>query len=214
MMSRVRVLLADDHQIIVEGLRSLLMPEFDVVGAVGDGRALVAQAVALQPDVMVVDISLPLLNGIEAIRYIIKAAPHARIVVLTMHPEVIYAIRAFDAGALGYVVKHSASAELRAAIEAAMKGEMYVSPRIAKALFKVYREGDTGSYNSLDILTPRQREVLQLVAEGATAKEVAAQLRISPRTVEYHKYRVMAVLDVKTNADLVQYAIKAGLVAT
>jgi DNA-binding NarL/FixJ family response regulator len=214
MMSQVRVLLADDHQIIVEGLRSLLTPEFDVVGAVGDGRTLVTQAVALQPDVMVVDISLPLLNGIEAIRHIIKAVPHARIVVLTMHPEVIYAIRAFDAGALGYVVKHSASTELRAAIEAAMKGEMYVSPRIAKALFKVYREGDAGPYNSLDILTPRQREVLQLVAEGATAKEVAAQLRISPRTVEYHKYRVMAVLDVKTNADLVQYAIKAGLVVT
>jgi DNA-binding NarL/FixJ family response regulator len=212
MMSRIRVLLADDHQIIVEGLQSLLTPEFDVVGAVGDGRALVAQAAALRPDVMVVDISLPVLNGIEAIRQLIKAEPHARIVVLTMHPDVIYALRAFDAGALGYVVKHSASSELIAAIAAALQGEMYVSPRLAKALFHAYRERDVQQHNSLDLLTPRQREVLQLLAEGATAKEVAAQLQISPRTVEYHKYRVMAVLDLKTNADLVQYAIKTGLV--
>jgi DNA-binding NarL/FixJ family response regulator len=211
-MSRVRVLLADDHQIIVEGLRSLLSPEFDVVGTVGDGRALVAQATALQPDVMVVDISLPVLNGIEAIRQIIKAAPHARIVVLTMHPDVIYAIRAFDAGALGYVVKHSASAELIAAIEATLQGEMYVSPRLARALFHAFREREARQPNLLDLLTPRQREVLQLLAEGATAKEVATQLQISPRTVEYHKYRVMALLDLKTNADIVHYAIKAGLV--
>lgn len=212
-MSRGRVLLADDHQIIVEGLRSLLTPEFDVVGTVGDGRALVAQAAALLPDVMVVDISLPLLNGIEAIRQIIKAEPHARIVVLTMHPDVIYALRAFDAGALGYVVKHSASTELIAAIDAALKGEMYVSPRLAKAWLQASQERDARRHNTLDVLTPRQREVLQLLAEGATAKEVAAQLQISSRTVEYHKYRVMSVLDLKTNADLVQYAIKAGLVA-
>jgi DNA-binding NarL/FixJ family response regulator len=212
-MSRGRVLLADDHQIIVEGLRSLLTPEFDVVGTVGDGRALVAQAAALQPDVMVVDISLPLLNGIEAIRQIIKAEPHARIVVLTMHPDVIYALRAFDAGALSYVVKHSASNELIAAIDAALKGEMYISPRLAKAWFQASQEKDARRHNTLDVLTPRQREVLQLLAEGATAKEVAAQLQISSRTVEYHKYRVMSVLDLKTNADLVQYAIKAGLVA-
>jgi DNA-binding NarL/FixJ family response regulator len=211
-MSRGRVLLADDHQIIVEGLRSLLTPEFDVIGTVGDGRALVAQAAALQPDVMVVDISLPLLNGIEAIRQIIKAEPHARIVVLTMHPDVIYALRAFDAGALGYVVKHSASAELIAAIDAALKGEMYISPRLDKAWLQVSQERDARQHNTLDVLTARQREVLQLLAEGGTAKEVAAHLQISPRTVEYHKYRVMSVLDLKTNADLVQYAIKAGLV--
>jgi DNA-binding NarL/FixJ family response regulator len=212
-MSRKRVLLADDHQIIIEGLRSLLTPEFDVVGTVGDGRALVAQAAVLQPDVIVVDISLPLLNGIEAIRHIIKAEPHARIVVLTMHPDVIYALRAFDAGALGYVVKHSASTELIAAIDAALKGEMYMSPRLAKAWLQAAQERDARRHNTLDMLTSRQREVLQLLAEGATAKEVAAHLQISPRTVEYHKYRVMSVLDLKTNADLVQYAIKAGLVA-
>jgi DNA-binding NarL/FixJ family response regulator len=207
------VLLADDHQIIVEGLRSLLTPEFDVIGTVGDGRALVVQAAVLLPDVMVVDISLPLLNGIEAIRQIIKAGPHAKIVVLTMHPDVIYALRAFDAGALGYVVKHSASTELIAAIDAALKGEMYVSPRLAKAWLQASQERDARRHNTLDVLTPRQREVLQLLAEGATAKEVAAHLQISSRTVEYHKYRVMSVLDLKTNADLVQYAIKAGLVA-
>jgi DNA-binding NarL/FixJ family response regulator len=206
------VLLADDHQIIVEGLRSLLTPEFEVVGTVGDGRALVAQAAALRPDVMVVDISLPLLNGIEAIRQIIKAEPHARIVVLTMHPDVIYALRAFDAGALGYVVKHSASAELIAAIDAALRGEMYISVRLTKAWLQASQERDAQRHNTLDVLTSRQREVLQLLAEGGTAKEVGAQLQISSRTVEYHKYRVMAVLDLKTNADLVQYAIKAGLV--
>jgi DNA-binding NarL/FixJ family response regulator len=212
-MSRGRVLLADDHQIIVEGLRSLLTPEFDVIGTVGDGRALVAQAAALRPDVMVVDISLPLLNGIEAIRQIIKADPHARIVVLTMHPDVIYALRAFDAGALGYVVKHSASAELITALDAALRGEMYISSRMVKAWLQASQERDARQHNTLDVLTARQREVLQLLAEGGTAKEVAAHLQISPRTVEYHKYRVMAALDLKTNADLVQYAIKAGLVA-
>jgi len=206
-------LLADDHQIIVEGLRSLLTPEFDVIGTVGDGRALVAQAAALQPDVMVVDISLPSLNGIEAIRQIIKADPHARIVVLTMHQDVIYALRAFDAGALGYVVKHSASAELITALDAALRGEMYISSRLVNAWLQASHERDARQHNTLDVLTARQREVLQLLAEGGTAKEVAAHLQISPRTVEYHKYRVMAVLDLKTNADLVQYAIKAGLVA-
>jgi DNA-binding NarL/FixJ family response regulator len=211
-MSRGRVLLADDHQIIVEGLRSLLTPEFDVIGTVGDGRALVAQAAALQPDVMVVDISLPLLNGIEAIRQIIKADPHARIVVLTMHPDVIYALRAFDAGALGYVVKHSASAELITAMDAALRGEMYISPRLGNAWLQASQEREARQHNTLDVLTARQREVLQLLAEGGTAKEVAAHLQISPRTVEYHKYRIMSVLDLKTNADLVQYAIKAGLV--
>jgi len=213
-MSRARVLLADDHRIIVEGLQRLLTPEFDIVGTVGDGRALVTQAAVLQPDVIIVDISLPLLNGIEAVRQITRAEPLARIVVLTMHPEVMYALRAFDAGALGYVVKHSASVELIAAIEAALQGEMYVSPRIAKALFQVYREGGQRQQDAADMLSPRQREVLQLLAEGATAKEVAAQLHISPRTVEYHKYRVMAVLDLKTSADLVQYAVKTGIVVT
>jgi DNA-binding NarL/FixJ family response regulator len=213
-MSRGRVLLADDHQIIVEGLRSLLTPEFDVIGTVGDGRALVAQAAALQPDVMVVDISLPLLNGIEAIRQLIKVDAHARIVVLTMHQDVIYALRAFDAGALGYVVKHSASAELITALDAALRGEMYISSRLVNAWLQASQERDARQHNTLDVLTARQREVLQLLAEGGTAKEVAAHLQISPRTVEYHKYRVMAVLDLKTNADLVQYAIKAGLVVT
>jgi DNA-binding NarL/FixJ family response regulator len=212
-MSRGRVLLADDHQIIVEGLRSLLTPEFDVIGTVGDGRALVAQAAALQPDVMVVDISLPLLNGIEAIRQLIKVDAHARIVVLTMHQDVIYALRAFDAGALGYVVKHSASAELITALDAALRGEMYISSRLVNAWLQASQERDARQHNTLDVLTARQREVLQLLAEGGTAKEVAAHLQISPRTVEYHKYRVMAALDLKTNADLVQYAIKAGLVA-
>jgi DNA-binding NarL/FixJ family response regulator len=212
-MSRARVLLADDHHIIVEGLQSLLTPEFDVVGTVGDGRALVTQAAILQPDVIVADISLPLLNGIEAIRQITEAVSHARIVILTMHLEVMYAIRAFDAGALGYVVKHAAAAELMVAIRAALQGEMYVSLRIAKALFQVSQERVSQQQDTVDVLSPRQREVLQLLAEGYMAKEIATHLQISPRTVEYHKYRVMAVLALKTTADLVQYAIKAGMVA-
>lgn len=212
-MNRVRVLLADDHKIVLEGLRSLLEPEFELVGTVEDGRTLVAAAEELRPDVIVADISMPLLNGIEAVRQIKNTDPRMKVVFLTMHPDVAYATRAFDAGASGYVLKHSASSELLTAIREAIKGRIYVTPMIAGELMHSYKEGSHRQHDPVRKLTPRQREILQLLAEGHSAKEIANILYISPRTVEFHKYRMMEELNIKTSAELVQYAIKHGIVS-
>jgi DNA-binding NarL/FixJ family response regulator len=209
-MKRPRVLLADDHKIVVEGLRSLLEPEFDLVGTAEDGRALVATAKKLQPDVIVADISMPLLNGIEAAEQLKRAALGAKIIFLTMHPDVTYAMRALEAGASGYLLKHSAPSELVAAIREVLKGRTYVTPMIATDLLKSLM-GRSTHRDKVGRLTPRQREVLQLVAEGHSAKEIASILRISPRTVEFHKYRIMGDLGLRTNAELVQFAIKHGV---
>lgn len=209
-----RVLLADDHRIFLEGLRSLLEPDFEIVGTVEDGRALMEEVKKLHPHVVVADISMPLLNGIEAARQIRKIDPHIRVILLTMHPDVTYAARGFEAGASGYVLKHSAPAELVTAIEEALRGKTYITPRIAGELLQFYkREGDIGEKLADRKLTPRQREVLQLLAEGHSAKEVAAILGISTRTVEFHKYRIMEELNLKTGAELIQYAIKHGIIS-
>ena len=208
-MKRPRVLLADDHKIVVEGLRSLLEPEFEIAGTVEDGRALVAAAKELWPDVIVADISMPLLNGIEAAEQLKKVDPRVKIVFLTMHPDVTYATRAFEAGASGYVLKHSAPDELVTAIREALNGRTYVTPMIAGDLMVSFMDRPRGEPPRK--LTPRQREVLQLVAEGRSAKEIASLLNISPRTVEFHKYRMMEDLGLRTSADLVQFAIKHGI---
>jgi DNA-binding NarL/FixJ family response regulator len=210
-MKRTQVLLADDHKIILDGLRSLLEPEFDIAGTVEDGRALVSAAQKLNPDVIVVDISMPLLNGIEAISQIKKTDPHVKVVFLTMHPDVTYAIRAFEAGASGYVLKHSASSELITAIHEATRGRTYVTPMIAGELVQSYMEGAGRQPEKTPPLTPRQREILQLLAEGRSAKEIASILNISPRTVEFHKYTMMSKLNLKTSSALIQYAIKHGI---
>jgi DNA-binding NarL/FixJ family response regulator len=210
-MKRTRVLLADDHKIILNGLRSLLEAEFELVGKVEDGRALVSAAEKLRPDVIVVDISMPLLNGIEAVRQIKKIDPQVKVVFLTMHPDVTYAIRAFEVGASGYVLKHSASSELLTAIHEAIKGRTYVTPMIAGELVQSYKNGVHHQPDENQQLTQRQREILQLLAEGASAKEIAEILKISPRTVEFHKYNLMSKLKLKTTAALVQYAIKHGI---
>ncbi|MGD8375068.1 MAG: response regulator transcription factor [Acidobacteriota bacterium] len=207
-MSRPRVLLADDHKIVLEGLRSLLEPQFDLVGTAKDGRELLEAAVKLDPDVIVVDISMPLLNGIEAIRKLKKDGCRARVIFLTMHADVTYAIRAFEAGASGFVLKHSASTELVEAIREALEGRSYLTSIIPREA--VFRDGSEPRSGQVD-LTPRQREVLQLVAEGRSAREIAGILKISPRTVEFHKYRMMEELQVQTNAELIQYAIKHGI---
>ena len=212
-MKKPRVLLADDHRIVMEGLRSLLEPEFDLVGAVEDGRALITAVEELQPDVAVVDVSMPKLNGIEAVRQIKQKNKRIKIVFLTMHPDVAYAASAFEAGASGYVLKHSAPAELVMAIKEALEGRTYVTPRIAGELMHAYREG-TAHPNGLAEITPRQREVLQLLAEGRSAKEIASTLGISTRTVEFHKYRMMEDLGIKTAAELIRYAVKQGIVAS
>jgi DNA-binding NarL/FixJ family response regulator len=210
-MKRTRVLLADDHKIILDGLRSLLEPGFDIAGTVEDGRALVSAARKLSPDVIVVDISMPLLNGIEAISQIKKIDPHVKVVFLTMHPDVTYAIRAFEAGASGYVLKHSASSELITAIQEATRGRTYVTPMIAGELVKSYMEGARRQPDKIPSLTQRQREILQLLVEGRSAKEIASIMNISPRTVEFHKYTMMSKLNLKTSSALVQYAIKHGI---
>ena len=212
-MKRTRVLLADDHKIVLDGLESLLEPEFELVGTVGDGRALVSAVERLQPDVIVVDISMPLLNGIEAVRQIKKLDKQVKIVFLTMHPDVTYAIRAFEAGASGYVLKHSAASELLTAIHEAIKGRTYVTPMIAGELVQAYKGGTYRQTEEAQQLTQRQREILQLLVEGNSAKEVANLLNISPRTVEFHKYSMMSKLKLKSVSALIQYAIKHGFVS-
>ncbi|MGD8770928.1 MAG: response regulator transcription factor [Desulfobacterales bacterium] len=211
-MKRTRILLADDHKIVLEGLRSLLEPEFELVGTAEDGRTLLRLSEKLQPDVIVVDISMPLLNGIEAVRQIKEISPDISIVFLTMHPDVTYAARAFDVGASGYVLKHSAPSELVTAIHSAMKGQIYITPAIAGELIQSYKDVNHFQKETTAELTPRQREVLQLLAEGHSGKEIADILCISPRTVEYHKYRMMEELGIKTSSELVGYAIKHGIV--
>ena len=209
-MKRPRILLADDHRIVAEGLRGLLEPEFDLVGIVEDGRALLDAAEKLRPDVIVADISMPLLNGIDSVRQIKKTHEEIKVVFLTMHPDVTYAASAFEAGASGYVLKHSAPSELVAAIQSALRGKTYVTPLLAGELMQFYKERPD-TRDKLTKLTPRQSEVLQLLAEGRTAKEIAAMIKISPRTVEFHKYRIMADLGITNGAELVQYAIRHGL---
>jgi DNA-binding NarL/FixJ family response regulator len=209
-MKRPRVLIADDHRIVAEGLRGLLEPKFELVGIVEDGRELLAAAEKLRPDVIVADISMPLLNGIESVRQIKKTYENIKVVFLTMHPDVTYAASAFEAGASGYVLKHSAPSELVTAIQSALRGKTYVTPLLAGELMQFYRNKPVGR-DELTRLTPRQREVLQLLAEGRSAKEIATILNISPRTVEFHKYRIMYELGINTAAELVQYAIRHGI---
>jgi DNA-binding NarL/FixJ family response regulator len=212
-MKKPRVLLADDHKIVIEGLKNLLSDEFEIVGTVEDGRALVEKASTLYPDVIVADISMPQLNGIEAARQIKKTDKNIKIVFLTMHPDATYAANAFEAGASGFVLKHSASSELIRAIHEAIKGRTYVTPLIAGDLIRTYQAGGAPEKNLFKKISPRQREVLQLLAEGKSAKEIASILNISTRTVEFHKYRMMEQLNIKTSAELVRYAIKHGIIS-
>ncbi|MEI6258825.1 MAG: response regulator transcription factor [Deltaproteobacteria bacterium] len=210
-MKKPRILLADDHRIVLEGLRGLLEPEFEIVGAVEDGRTLVAEAKRLRPDLVVADISMPALNGIDAARQIKKLDARIRVVFLTMHADAGYAASAFEAGASGFVLKHSAPQELITAIRDAMRGRTYITPIIAGDLIDSYQQGRRDPEELKVVLSPRQREILQLHASGKSAKEMATILNISTRTVEFHKYRMMEQLNIKTSAELVQYAVKCGL---
>jgi DNA-binding NarL/FixJ family response regulator len=212
-MNKVRVLLADDHKIFAEGLRGLLEPEYELVGIAEDGHELIAKAKELQPDVIIADITMPSLNGIEAIGQLKKAGSKAKVVFLTMHHDVMYASRAFEAGASGFVLKHSAPDELLAAICEALKGRTYVTPIIAGELMKSYMNGPSSEKEVFGKLTPRQREVLQLLAEGKSLKEIGRILHISTRTAEFHKYHMMKELEIETNAELVQFAIKHGIIS-
>jgi DNA-binding NarL/FixJ family response regulator len=209
---RPRVLLADDHLLVAEALTSLLTPEFDLVGVVEDGRALVEAVGKLQPDVIVADVSMPHLNGIDALAHLRQGGDRTPVVFLTMHRDVTFARRALDAGASGFVLKHSASVELVTAIRAALQGKTYLTPQLAGEVLEAMKEGSDQAGDPVASLTPRQREVLQLLAEGRSAKEIAASLGISARTVEFHKYQMMETLDIHTNAELIHFALKHGLV--
>jgi len=212
-MKRLRILLADDHAVVLEGLRRILdRPRFEIVGAVADGRALVQAATALQPDVIITDVVMPLLNGIEAARQIVKQNQKSKIIFLTMHPEVIYARQALAAGGCGYVLKSSAGEELITAIDDALHGRVYVTKSIAQAVKRALEARTMSGRSAIDGLTRRQREVLQLLAEGRQAKEIAVTLNLSPKTVEFHKYRIMETLGVHTVAELARHAAKHGIV--
>ncbi|HET6407385.1 MAG TPA: response regulator transcription factor [Chthoniobacteraceae bacterium] len=210
-MNRPRILLADDHLLVAEGLRHILETDFDLIGIVEDGQALVEKAIELKPDVVVADITMPKLNGIEAISILKKLHPSMHCVILTMHRDVAFVRRALEAGATGFVLKHSAPAELVLAIRAVLKGKQFVTPTLAEEALR-----DTAALAKAkpqsDRLTPRQRDVLRLLAEGKSAKEIAAALAISSRTVEFHKYEMMRSLDVGTSAELIRFAVKSGLV--
>jgi DNA-binding NarL/FixJ family response regulator len=211
-MSRPRVLLADDHRIVAEGLKGLLTSEFELLGLVEDGRALVREAKKLRPDVIVADITMPHLNGIDALEQLKKNDPRVKVVFLTMHREVAYARRALEAGASGFVLKHSAPEELVTAIHAALNGQKYITPTLAGEVFESVQRDPQSSEDPVASLTPRQREILQLLAEGKTAKEISTILGISTRTVEFHKYEMMQSAGIHNSAELVHFAIKHGIV--
>lgn len=212
-MTRAKILLADDHRIVAEGLRGLLEPDFELVGIVEDGRAMLEAVGKLKPDVVVADVSIPLLNGIEAVRQLKKKNKNIRVVMLTMHLDVTYAASAFEAGASGCVLKHSAPSELITAINSALKGRTYITPLLAGELLQFHKQKPPGESIALAQLTSRQRQVLQLLAEGRCVKEVASILEISTRTVEFHKYSMMESLGLKSSAELVRFAVKHGLVS-
>jgi len=210
-VKRPRVLLADDHRIVAEGLRGLLEPEFEVVAVVEDGKALLEAARSLQPEVVVADITMPLINGIEVTSRLAKEQPGVKVVILTMHREEAYARRALEAGAAGYVLKIAAPGELILAIRAALSGKVFVTPELAGELAGVAGRRRQDAADPGASLTPRQREILQLLAAGKTAKEVGAVLGISARTVESHKYEIMRAVGVRTSAELVHFAIRNGI---
>ena len=208
-MGKPRVLLADDHTLILSAFEKLLTPECEIVGQVSDGRALVAAAETLRPDVIVLDIGMPLLNGLEAARQIKRKQPGIKLVFLTMNEQTELAATAFEAGASGYLLKRSATSELLTSIREVMQGRSYVTPLVTKDLVGSLLNPDKRKPAEL---TSRQREVLQLLAEGRSMKEVASQLNVAPRTVAFHKYQMMEQLKVKSTAELVQYAVKHHIV--
>jgi DNA-binding NarL/FixJ family response regulator len=207
---KARILLADDHGLMLDGLQRILEPDYEVVAAVTDGRALLEAASSARADVILIDISMPLMNGIEAAARLSKEPNHPHIIFVSMHSDPDYVRAAFESGASGYVLKRSAGEELKVAIRQVLAGGTYVSPGI----------GMTGNGTPINFsairseLTPRQREVLQLIAEGRIAKEIAGLLGISVKTVEFHKTSISQALGLRTTAELTRYALERGIVGT
>ena len=210
-MKRLRLIMADDHALVLAGFRKLLETECDIVSVAEDGRALVAAAEEFHPDVILMDISMPLLNGIDAARKIRRASPRSKIIFVTMHADPDYVREALSAGASGYLLKRSAASELLPAIHAVFKGETYITPVLNKDLLGLLAASDQQPKASP--LTPRQREVLQLTAEGRAMKEIAFILNVSPKTVEYHKNCICLKLGTRTTAGLTKYAIDNGIIS-
>ncbi|MDE1903278.1 MAG: response regulator transcription factor [Alphaproteobacteria bacterium] len=214
-MNPIRILLCDDHLLIRASLKSLIgeFPSIQVVGEAGDGREALEHAGKLQPHVVLMDIAMPGLNGLEATRRLVKDHPQVRVVMLSMHADESHVLQALRAGASGYVLKGSAPRELEMAIEAVARGEIFLSPAISKHVIDVYLNRAEGQANSLDLLTPRQREILQLIAEGKSSKQIAQLLDASVKTIESHRASLMERLDIHDVAGLVRYAIRHGLVS-
>jgi DNA-binding NarL/FixJ family response regulator len=212
-MKRARLLLADDHTMFLEAIQKVLEPEFDLVGQVADGRALLDAAVRLRPDVILMNLSMPLLNGIDVARELSRIIPHSRLVFLSMHADPTYVTEAFRAGASAYVLKRSASTELIQAVRTVLRDQYYVSPLLAKDFLDPLLQQPGQAPVPRSDLTVRQRKVLQLVAEGRSLKEIAAILNVSVKTVEFHKSRIMKQLGMHTTAELTKYAIAHGLIS-
>jgi DNA-binding NarL/FixJ family response regulator len=213
MINRSRILIADDHNLVAELCKRLLEKDFEVVGAVADGRALVRAAGELKPDVIVLDIAMPVLNGLDAGRQIKKMLPSVKLVYLTMNPDADVAAEALARGASGYLLKTCAAAEMVLAVREVLRGKIYVSKALSRDAIDSLRWQHKELVSEEERLTDRQREVLQLLAEGKVMKEVGGILHMTTRTVAYHKYRIMEVLGVKSNAELVKYAVRNHMVA-
>lgn len=215
-MARVRILLADDHTLVRQGLRKVLeeRPEWEVVAEAGDGREAVRLAEQHRPDVAVVDVAMPLLNGIEATRQITKRVPNTRVLVLSMHADEAYVTQILQAGATGYLLKDSADVDLLKAVEEAASGRSFFSPAIARVMLDDYRRQltDKGVSDRYEILSEREREIFQLIAEAKPNKEIAALLNVSPSTVETHRAHIMDKLDLHSAAEIVLYAVRRGVI--
>ena len=210
-MKRIRILLADDHAVVRQGFKMILdaQADMEIVGEAANGRQAVDLAEQLRPDVVVMDVSMPELNGIEATRRLASSLPRARVVALSMHKDSVYVREILRAGARGYLLKDSGAADLVAAIRAVASGESYLSPAVSNAVLDDYRRLAT---NPIDLLTSREREVLQLLAEGKTNKEIAGVLNLSVYTVEAHRGRIMEKLNLHSIGELVRFAVRSGLI--
>ena len=206
-MTRPRVVLADDHQMLREAFARLIEPDCDVVGSVADGRALLAAAAGLRPDIVIVDVAMPLLNGLNATRQLKRDMPEIKVIFLTMSEDPDVAAEAFRAGASGFLLKNSAASELLQAIREVSLGRSYVTPLATRGLIGAFLQAPDPAGKAVE-LSPRQREVLQLLAEGHTMKEIARVLKITPRTVAFHKYSMMETLGVTSSAELIQFALQ------
>ena len=218
MSSPLRILLADDHTIVRQGLRKILEEDrnWQVVGEAGNGREAVRLATELQPHVAILDIGMPLLNGIEAARQIARRLPQTKILILSMHSDEAYIIQALEAGAKGYLLKDTADADLLGAVAAVTRGKSFFSPAVARVMLDDYvrRLRDRGIVDRYDTLSEREREIFQLIAEGKTNKEIAELLGVSPSTIETHRGHIMEKLDVHSAVEMVLYAVRKGIIST